>query len=180
MFVPRIRIEETDDICVLICYLIYSLGCPLSKQQLIEITSYEEAVNYFSLIQALEKAKEHLCEEIEVDGEPVYTNTPNGISAARNLGKDLPATIRDKTFKEAVRVYTRDMMKRKGSQLAIRYIKNADGTCTVGITIMDDDAARHKYYIELTADNSDIADGMKQKIKSDPKAFTQYIDKYFK
>ena len=55
MQVPRIRIKEIDDICVLVCYLIYSLGCPLTKAQLVEITSFEDAVNYFNLSRALEK-----------------------------------------------------------------------------------------------------------------------------
>ncbi len=39
---PRITIDNVDDIRILICYLIYSLGCPLTKNQLIEIT-YEKS-----------------------------------------------------------------------------------------------------------------------------------------
>ncbi len=180
MQVPRIRVEEIDDICVLICYLIYSLGCPLTKTQLIEITSFEDAVNYFNLTQALEKISGHLCDETDVDGETVYNNTPMGIKAARELGASIPLSVRDKMFKEAVRVYTRDAMKKKDSFLAVRYIKNADESCTVGITIMDEDTARQKYYIEIAANNTEQADRIKQKVKDDPKAFAEYLDNYFK
>lgn len=180
MQVPRIRVEEIDDICVLICHLIYSLGCPLTKTQLIEITSFEDAVNYFNLTQALEKISGHLCDETDVDGETVYNNTPMGIKAARELGSSLPLSVRDKMFKEAVRVYTRDAMKKKGSFLAVRYIKNSDESCTVGITIMDEDTARQKYYIEIAANNTEQADRIKQKVKADPKAFAEYLDNYFK
>lgn len=176
---PRIRIDEIDDICVLVCYIIYSLGCPLSKEQLVEITSLEDAVNYFNLSQALEKLSGNLCDEIDLDGEIVYSNTPNGIKAARELGVTLPMSIRDKMFKEAVRVYTRDAMRKKGVFLAVRYIKNADGSCTVGITMMDDNTARQKYYIEIAAENSEQADKIKQKVKDDPKAFARYLDRYF-
>lgn len=179
MEVPRIRVDEVDDICVLICYLIYSLGCPLSKLQLIEITSYKDAVNYFKLIDAIDKASGHLCGEVEIDGEVYYNNTSNGINAARNLGSTLPFTIRDDLFKEAVRVYTRDAMKKKGSFFGIRYIKNSDGTCTVGITITDEESLRQKYYLEINAENSEQADSIKQKIKDDPKAFAKYLDDYF-
>ncbi len=180
MQVPRIRIEEIDDICVLICHLIYSLGCPLTKTQLIEITSFEDAVNYFNLTQALEKISGHLCDETDVDGETVYNNTPMGIKAAKELGSSLPLSVRDKMFKEAVRVYTRDAMKKKDSFLAVRYIKNSDESCTVGITVMDKDTARQKYYIEIAANNTGQADRIKQKVKDDPKAFAEYLDNYFK
>lgn len=179
MEVPRIRIDEVDDICVLICHLIYSLGCPLSKNQLIEITSLEDAVNYFNLSQALEKVSGHLCEEIDIDGEIVYNNTPTGIKAARELGATLPLSVRDKMFNEAVRVYTRDAMRKKGSFLAVRYIKNTDGSCTVGITVMDETTSRQKYYTAVTVENEKKADVIKQKIKSDPKAFSDFLDGYF-
>lgn len=179
MDIPRIRIDEVDDICVLICYLIYSLGCPLSKEQLIEITSLEDAVNYFSLTQALDKVSGHLCEETDVDGQTVYNNTPTGIKAARDLGATLPLSIRDKMFSEAVRVYTRDAMKKKGSFLSVRYIKNADKTCTVGITIMDERTSRQKYYTEVTVENEEHAEIIKHKVKSDPKSFAKLLDGFF-
>ncbi|MDE6728109.1 MAG: DUF4364 family protein, partial [Oscillospiraceae bacterium] len=150
METPRIRIDEIDDICVLICYLIYSLGCPLSKSQLAEITSLEDAVNFFDFSNALDKVRGHLCAETDVDGETVYTNTPKGIKAARDLGASLPLSVREKMFSEAVRVYTRDAMKKKGSFLSVRYIKNADDSCTVGITVMDETTARQRYYLEIT------------------------------
>lgn len=179
MEVPRIRIENIDDICVLICFLIYSLGCPLSKSQLVEITSFEDAVNYFDLSSALEKVRGHLCIETYVDGETVYSNTPNGIKAARGLGTSLPLSVREKMFSEAVRVYTRDAMKKKGSFLSVRYIKNVDETCIVGITVMDEQTARQKYYVEVTAKDELEADTIKRKVTDDAKGFAQYLDGYF-
>lgn len=180
MEIPSIRVDEVDDICVLICYLIYSLGCPLSKDQLVEITSLGNAVNYFNLSQALEKVSGHLCEETDIDGEIFYNNTPKGIKAAKDLGATLPLSVRDKMFNEAVRVYTRDAMKKKGSFLAVRYIKNADGSCTVGITLTDENMARQKYYTAVTVENEQAAEKIKEKVKSDPKAFSDYLDNFFK
>lgn len=179
MEVPRIRIEEIDDICVLICYLIYSLGCPLSKSQLVEITSYENAVSYFDLIIALEKVRGHLCIENDTDGETYYTNTSKGIKAARELGATLPLSVREKMFSEAVQVYTRDAMKKKGAFFSVRYIKNPDDSCTVGIRIMDESTARQKYYLEIAAKGEQEAEQIKHKIKSDFKNFIRFIDEYF-
>ena len=179
METPRIRVDNIDNICVLICYLIYSLGCPLSKRQLWEITSFEEAVNFFDFSSALDKVRGNLCIETDVDGETVYSNTPNGIKAARDLGASLPRSIREKMFSEAVRVYTRDAMKKKGSFLSVRYIKNADDTCIVGITVMDEETASRKYYVEVTAKNEQEAETIKHKVKADPRNFAKYLDGYF-
>lgn len=179
MEIPRIRIEEIDDICVLICYLIYSLGCPLTKSQLVEITAYEDAVSYFDLINALEKVRGHLCTENDTDGETFYTNTSKGIKAARDLGASLPLSVREKMFSEAVRVYTRDAMKKKGSFFSVRYIKNPDETCTVGIRIMDETTARQKYYLEITAKDEQEAERIKHKLKSDFGNFIKFLDGYF-
>lgn len=179
MEIPRIRVENIDDICVLLCHLIYSLGCPLSKNQLIEITSLEDAVNYFGLIKALEKANGHLLSAVETDDETVYSNTEFGTKAARELGSTIPLSIRDKMFKEAVRVYTRDAMKKKGSLVAVRYIQNSDKTCTIGVRIMDEETTKQKYFLEMSAENAERADFIKNKIKNNPKAFVKYIDDYF-
>lgn len=180
MEVPRIRVSDIDDICVLICHLIYSLGCPLSKSELIEITSLEDAVNYFNLMSALEKASGHLLDVTDIDGEIVYSNTAMGIKAAKDLGSSIKPSVRDKMFKEAVRVYTRDAMKKNSSFLAVRYIQNSDGSCTIGVRIMDEESAKQDYYLEIAAKNAENADFIKSKIKQDPKAFKTYLDNYFK
>lgn len=179
MDTPRIRVDNVDDICVLICYLIYSLGCPLSKSQLAEITSLEDAVNYFDLSNALEKVRGHLCTEIDVDGETYLNNSPVGIMTAKSLGASLPLSIREKMFREAVRVYTRDAMQKKGSFLSVRYIKNADETCTVGITVMDEKIARQKYYVAVTAGNEEDAERIKSKVSANSKKFAEYLNTYF-
>ena len=110
--IPRIKVDDIQLIRILVCHLIYSLGCPLSREQLIEITSLEQAVNYFDLAEALNGIEERLCLVQEYDGEPVYSNTPLGDAAAREFGNTLPASIREKMFEEAVKVYTRDAIKK--------------------------------------------------------------------
>ena len=105
--------------------------------------------------------------------------TKVGVKAARELGDTLPASIKEKMFDEAVKVYTRDAMKKKGSLLAVRYVNNANGSCTVGITVKDEETGRQKYYLSVSAENSERAEQIKDKITSDPKAFSKYLDDYF-
>ena len=83
---PRIRIDDVNKIRILVCHLIYSLGCPLNRDQLAEITSLEQAVNYFDLMEALEGITARLCTCTEINGIPVYANTKLGDAAAREFG----------------------------------------------------------------------------------------------
>ncbi len=175
---PRIRVEDINSIRILVCHLIYSLGCPLTKQQLMEITSLEQAVSYFDLAEALDGIEERLCTVAEIDGDLVYDNTKLGVSAARELSDFLPASIREKMFEEAVKVYTRDAMK-KDKLYAVRYAENENGSCTIGISIKDNVTGKQKYYLNIYTGDKDSAEKIKNKIKADPAEFSRYLDKYF-
>lgn len=176
--IPRITVTDINSIRILVCHLIYSLGCPLKKQQLIEITSLEQAVNYFDLAEALDGIEERLCVVEELDGDLIYSNTKLGVQAAREFGNTLPASIREKMFEEAVKVYTRDAMK-KGSLYAVRYAEKEDGSCTIGISIKDSGTGKQKYYLNIFTGDKEGAEKIKDKIKSDPAKFSTYLDKYF-
>ena len=102
---PRIRIDDVNKIRIVVCHLLYSSGCPLNRDQLIEITSLEQAVNYFDLMEALDGITGRLCTCQEVNGIPVYSNTRLGDAAAREFGSELPQSIREKMFEEAVKGY---------------------------------------------------------------------------
>ncbi len=175
---PRIRVDDIQQIRILVCHLIYSLGCPLTKSQLVEITSLEQAVNYFDLMTALDEIGNKLCDIQEIDGDVVYANTKLGDSAAKEFGNMLPASVREKMFEEAVKVYTRDAMK-KNNDFAVRYAENANGTCTIGISIKSEQTGRQKYYINIYAENREQADDIKDRIEKSPSGFRDYLDKYF-
>ena len=175
--VPRIRVEDTHSIRILVCHLIYSLGCPLKKEQLMEITSLEQAVSYFDLADALDGIEERLCTVEEVDGDLMYANTKLGDAAAREFGNTLPASIREKMFEEAVKVYTRDAMK--NNLVAVRYAENDNGSCTIGVSMKDEITGKQKYYLNIYTGDKDSAEKIKNKIKADPAEFSRYLDKYF-
>lgn len=176
---PRIRIEDKEHIKILVCHLIYSLGCPLSKEQLMEITSYEQAVNYFDLVEALDTIGERLCIVTERDGTIFYANTALGIKAAKELSNELPVSVREKMFDEAVRIYTRDAMK-QNAMLSVRYAQSPNGCCTMGISIKDENTGRQKYYLNIYTDTSEQAENIKSKIKSNPEKLREHLDNFFK
>lgn len=176
--VPRITITDAAEIKILVCHLIYSLGCPLTQTQLIEITALEQAVSYFDLMDALQDIDERLCIVGEADGELVYANTPMGDRAAKELSYQLPASIRDKMFEEAVKVYTRDAIK-KDTLFAVRYAENDNGTCTVGVSVKDENSGKQKYYLNIAADDKEQAERIKDRLKSDPEKFRRLLDDYF-
>jgi len=175
--VPRITIDNVDDIRILICYLIYSLGCPLTKNQLIEITSLEQAVNYFDLSAALSTIGERLCTVSEIDGVPLYSNTRLGVKAAKEFSDKLPASVREKMFGEAVRIYTRDAIKRDAA-VSVKTSRNSDDTLNVGVTIFDPKSGRAKYYLSVLAESNEEAERIKEKARS--RRFKEYLDDYFK
>ncbi len=176
--VPHIRISDIQQIRILICHLIYSLGCPLTKNQLIEITSLEQAVNYFDLCEALDGITERLCKKLDMDGEEVYANTRLGDAAAREFGNTLPVSVREKMFDEAVKVYTRDAMK-KDSLFAVRYAENDNGSCTIGISIKSETTGKQKYYLNVYTDSKQKAKSIKSRVEREPKKFRDYLDRYF-
>ncbi len=176
--VPRIRVDDVQSIRILVCHLIYSLGCPLTKQQLIEITSLEQAVGYFELTEALDGIGDRLCTVEEIDGDLVYDNTKLGITAAKEFSSMLPASVREKMFEEAVKVYTRDAM-RKNKQLAVRYAENDNGSCTIGISMKDEATGKQKYYLNIYTGDKASAESIKNKIKANPTEFQKYLDRYF-
>lgn len=176
--IPRIKITDIDKIRILVCHLIYSIGVPLNRKQLIEITSLEDAVNYFDLSQALDTIGERLCVITEEDGEPVYANTKLGDAAAKEFGVLLPVSVREKMFEEAVRVYTRDATH-KNSLYAVRYAESEDGICTVGITIRDENTRDQKYYLSVSLDDKAQAEKIKAKMKNNPSLLKDCLDKFF-
>ena len=129
-------------------------------------------------MDSLSDIGERFCVVDEIDGELVYANTHLGDQAAKELSYQLPASIRDKMFEEAVKVYTRDAIK-KDTLFAVRYAENDNGTCTVGVSVKDEESGKHKYYINICADNKEQAERIKDKLKSDPEKFRKLLDDYF-
>ena len=91
---------------------------------------------------------------------------------------ELPQSVREKMFEEAVKVYTRDEI-RKDSLVSVRYAEQQNGTCTIGVTIKSEKTGRQKYYLTISASGKEEADRIKKRIQGSPEEFRRYLESYF-
>ncbi|MCI8361085.1 MAG: DUF4364 family protein [Clostridiales bacterium] len=103
---PGGLINRTE-IRLLVCYLLKSIRQPLSGQLLQELFHYEGLANYFEVGQAIQDLLEQGNIRLSPDEPDAYELTDSGRSVVVILERDLPATVREKAVKSAVRLLTR-------------------------------------------------------------------------
>ncbi len=113
------------EIKILICYLLKSIGRPISKTQLNSAVSGHGLVNYFDLSGALSELlrSEHI-RLVEDGGEECYTTTPLGEQTADSLGKSIPASVKEKALGACMRLLARLQTEK---ETAVSIDKTDDG-----------------------------------------------------
>ena len=105
-------LRNQNDIKILLCYILKSLGMPLSRNALTEILQTAQLVNFFEISNALSAicdAGLAVCENR--DGEDYFSLSADGFSVAEKLDTELPLLVRDAAVKAAVGVVAREKMK---------------------------------------------------------------------
>ena len=99
---------EKYDIKILICYLLDSIGKPLTMEQMNDIFQQEQVVNYFSFCDALKELIEdgHLRIANNDSGE-IYSLNPLGEETARRLDRSLPRSLRDNIVTTAMNLLSK-------------------------------------------------------------------------
>ncbi|MDO5603005.1 MAG: DUF4364 family protein [Oscillospiraceae bacterium] len=83
--------SETE-IKILLCYLLASVGRPLSQGQLEEALAGKELVNCFELAHALQA----LCRQGHIQQQDeLYHITPSGVNLSEMLATDVPVSVRE-------------------------------------------------------------------------------------
>ena len=119
---------EKYEIKILICYLLNSVGKPLTMEQMNDIFQQEQVVNYFSFCDALKELIEdgHLQIASSGNGE-IYTLNPLGKETAQRLNRSLPRSLRDNIVETAMKMCIRDractdqQLKTKCEQIAAQH-----------------------------------------------------------
>ncbi len=112
--IPVIRLEDPYQIRLLVCFILNSVGCPLTEKQLIEITTENDMVNYFDLIQALNGIENNGLCTVCVDGTLTsYAIAENGKKALLSYESHIPLSIRERCVKNAVDLLNREQYKTK-------------------------------------------------------------------
>lgn len=102
-----------SDIKLLICYVLSSVGEPLSKEDVVLILQDKNLANYFEINDAFE-AQVSLG-NVEKTPEGLYVITENGRKISETLDTRLPLSVRDKALESAVRLmsYARNRREHK-------------------------------------------------------------------
>ena len=88
---------SSDEIKILLCYVIKSVDAPVPGKQLANLFHLEAIANYFEVINALE-ALISTGSLSYFEEDDTYFVTKEGAIAAQRLKKSLPFTIREKAF----------------------------------------------------------------------------------
>ncbi len=95
--VPPGGFRDTQEVRILICYLLNAVKQPLSKEQLNHIFNEQNLVQYFVFSDALAKLVSQKQVEVEtIHGEEYFTLTSLGETTAQMLQSSLPRTVRDR------------------------------------------------------------------------------------
>lgn len=123
------------EIKILVCYLLKSVGRPISKTQLNSAVSEHGLVNYFDLSGALSELlrSEHI-RLIQENGEEYYAIAPLGEQTADSLGKSIPASVKEKALSVCMRLLAR-LQTEKETDVSID--RTADGF-VVRLAILDE------------------------------------------
>lgn len=94
------------EVKLLICYLLDSIGHPLSFDTLNEVFQNTGLVNYFEFAESLSELQKtgHVTAELSPEGEQVFAVTESGIVMAQTFEKTVPLSVREKALGELRRL----------------------------------------------------------------------------
>ena len=93
-------LRTTNDIRILICYILNSVKSALSKDDIIKILQEKSLANYFEANDALSALVKR--NNISVTEDECYKIEETGREIARSLDVTLPLSVRDKALEAAV------------------------------------------------------------------------------
>lgn len=107
-------LTKAYEIKMLLCYLLNSVGEPMTFSQINEACRKDGLVNYFELAEALGElvGNAHLEREQSAQGD-IYSLTGRGREAAASFAKSIPLSVREKAEKAAKIALTRDRRLRE-------------------------------------------------------------------
>jgi hypothetical protein len=128
-------LSDSNDIKILICYLLKSVGRPLSFDNLNEILQHDGLCNYFGFASALHEllVSGHI-DLIKQDGVEFYKPTSLGAATASLFERRLPLSVREKAVNAAVRLLARI---KRDSENRVEIAENASGGFNVTCSVLD-------------------------------------------
>lgn len=98
---------STDEIRILICYILHSLRQPVPSQQLSELLHFEGVANYFEVSSAFASLYENDLIRKNDKKPEYYEITSKGSQVAETLKTSVPLSVRDKAYALTVKMLSR-------------------------------------------------------------------------
>lgn len=115
-----------NDIRILLCYVLASVGAPLSRESIGEIIQGKALANYFEVGDALDSLVKQ--GNAAVDEAGLFSVTDSGREIAANLDATLPLSVRDKALEAALRL-TAEQKARRENQVELLKAENGYQVC---------------------------------------------------
>ena len=101
-------LNNTQQIRLLVCYILRAIKTSISRTMLPEILQYEGLANLFEVIDDIDRMiEEKKVEVIIEDGQEMLITTEKGNKAAKELEFMLPFTVKKKAVRAAVAMLTK-------------------------------------------------------------------------
>ena len=103
-------LNPTDqyEVKILLAYFLYQIDRPVTPNQLTEIATGDEIVNYFLFSEAVnEMLRSGTIELTEIDGTNYYVLTEKGKEGALSFKKLVSKSVRDRIYAAGLRFFTK-------------------------------------------------------------------------
>ena len=120
-------LTSRSQVLLLVCYLLKSVGGPLSRNSIIQVIQANGLANYFEVTAAIGELLDRGHVQ-PTQGDDMLTVTETGSRIAQTLESDLPISVREKAVHAAMKLMTRIKLERE-NQVEIN--KTADGFTVV-------------------------------------------------
>ena len=153
-------LTSAQEIKILICYMLHTVGRPISRDAVSEIVVGEGMANYFDTEDAIEELirLQHL-----IEADDLIATTVTGGQIGDSLATRIPYTLRERSVKCALRLLRRRDIE-KDNKVNIRPLE--EGGCEVTCSVMDGE--RVLLSVTLRVADHRQAEQVKERFFDDP------------
>lgn len=162
---PKITVDDQLDIHIYVCHLLDVLG-DLTDEQLSDIITECEAVNYYNYLESLSMIVEKQLVEVIKKGDVSYYHLlPQGKTMSDEFHHRIPLSVREKSIEYGKKVLEMSELERS---IKCKIEKTQDKHCFVHITFLNEMGGPDLLQMRLYAPNFDEAKKMRERFYEKP------------
>jgi hypothetical protein len=153
------------EVRLLVCWLLSKLDTELTRNRLINILSLNGLINYFELVRAIDQliTSSHITKKTDSEtSEDILSISQLGKDTAKTFEKDIPYTVREKTFKFAHTFLMRERHE-KENMFAIEELQKGF-MVHMGVSDVEGDLLR----LQLFVPTLDLCNDIREHFLGDP------------